>query len=62
MKSKSLTPFDKFTRAVDGLMRVPHSEIRKALEQEKREKAGKKRAKNRPASSSVSVRADGGSD
>lgn len=41
------TPFQKFTHAVDALMRVPHSEIKKALEQEKCEKAAKKLAKQR---------------
>jgi hypothetical protein len=48
---KSLTPFENFTRAVDDLMRVPHSEIKKALEKEKRDKARKKRVKRQPASS-----------
>ena len=51
MKSKPLTPFENFTKAMDGLMRVPHSAIKKALDKEKREKAEKKRVKNRPASS-----------
>jgi len=36
-------------------MRVPHSEIKKALDQEKREKQRKKRAKNQPAASSDRV-------
>jgi hypothetical protein len=39
------TPFQKFTHAVDALMRVPHAEIKKALDQEKREKAEKRLAK-----------------
>jgi hypothetical protein len=56
MKSKptsagTLSPFENFTRAMDGLMRVPHSEIKKALEREKRTKERKKRAKKRPAES-----------
>ena len=55
MKSKPLTPFDNFTCAMDGLMRVPHSEIKKALEKEKREKVAKKRAKKRPAHSQPSI-------
>ena len=50
MTSKPLSPFENFTHAMDGLMRVPHSEIKKALDQERREKAQKKRAKKRPAS------------
>jgi hypothetical protein len=55
MKSvKPLSPFDNFTRAMDGLMRVPHSAIKKALDKEKRDKAVKKRAKSRPASSVAS--------
>src|ERR1700730_8029339 len=50
MKSKpktagALSPFANFTRAMDGLMAVPHSAIKKALDKEKREKANKKRAK-----------------
>jgi hypothetical protein len=45
------TPFEKFTRAVDALMRVPHSEIQKALEQEKREKAERKLAKQQQRAS-----------
>jgi hypothetical protein len=56
----SLSPFENFTRAMDGLMRVPHSAIKKALDKEKRERAEKKRAKNQPAS--VSDRVDGGED
>jgi len=56
-KSKiSISPFDNFTKAMDGLMRVPHSEIKAALDKEKREKARKKRAKNQPAPSAASDR------
>jgi hypothetical protein len=50
-KTGTLSPFANFTKAMDGLMKVPHSEIKKALDREKREKATKKRIKNRPASS-----------
>jgi hypothetical protein len=57
MSSKPQTPFEKFTEAMDGLMRVPHSEIKKALDKEKREKERKKRVKKRPARSSASARA-----
>jgi hypothetical protein len=49
MKAKTQTPFEKFTRAMDGLMAVPHSEIKKALDCEKRQKERKKRAKNQSA-------------
>jgi hypothetical protein len=56
MKSNSksadtLSPFENFTRAMDGLMRVPHSEIKKALDKERRAKERKKRAKKQPAAS-----------
>ncbi len=63
MMPKSRTPFENFNEAVESLMRVPHSEIKKALEKEKREKAAKKRAKKRPAhSSSVSDHASNAAD
>jgi hypothetical protein len=55
VKTKPLSPFENFTKAMDGLMRVPHSTIKKALDQEKREKARKKRAKNQPAPSEASA-------
>lgn len=60
MNSKPLTPFENFTRAMDGLMRVPHSAIKKALEKEKRAKERKKQAKKQPAS--TSDRVDDGED
>jgi hypothetical protein len=60
-KPRTLTPFENFTQAMNGLMRVPHSEIKKALDKEKRDKARKKRAKNQPTAS-VSDRASGGND
>jgi hypothetical protein len=56
MKSKPLTPFENFTRAMDGLMRVPHSAIKKALEREKRENAGKPKRGPKPKSASASDR------
>jgi hypothetical protein len=59
-KPRTLTPFENFTQAMNGLMRVPHSAIKKALDKEKREKERKKRAKNQPAS--VSDHASGDSD
>jgi hypothetical protein len=54
MKSKPISPFENFTQAMDSLMRVPHSEIKKALDREKREKTRKKRAKIKPASGRAS--------
>ena len=54
VKPKPQTPFENFTRAVESLMRVPHSEIKKALDKEKREKEQKKRAKITPASDHAS--------
>jgi hypothetical protein len=56
--NQELSPFQNFTKAVDGLMDVPHSEINKALDQEKREKERKKRAKNQPASDRASSDVD----
>jgi hypothetical protein len=49
------TPFQRFTEAVDGLMRVPHSEIKRALEQEKRANAGKLKRGPKPKNPSASV-------
>jgi len=59
MKSKSLSPFENFTRAIDGLMRVPHSKIKAAMEQEKRARsnAGKSKRGPKPKHSSASDRA-----
>jgi hypothetical protein len=45
------TPFQKFTEAMDGLMRVPHSEIKKAMEREKQANAGKPKRGPKPHSS-----------
>ena len=60
MKSKPKTadtPFVRFTRAMDGLMRVPHSEIKKALAEEKLANAGKPKRGPKPKHSSASDRA-----
>jgi hypothetical protein len=57
MKSKPLSPFANFTHAVDALMRVPHSEIKKALAEEKRANAGKVKRGPKPKHSSASDRA-----
>lgn len=40
MKSKE---FEKFDRAMEELLKVPHSEIKKKLDAEKAEKAKKKK-------------------
>jgi len=50
VKPKTQTPFERFTQAMDGLMTVPHSELKKALDREKRDKQRKKRTKTSPAS------------
>ena len=47
-ESNTQTPFQRFTQAVDGLMRVPHSEIKKELEREKRENTGKPKRGPKP--------------
>jgi hypothetical protein len=55
VKPKALSAFENFTRAVDSLMRVPHSEIKQALEQEKRANAGKSKRGPKPKYSSSSA-------
>ena len=55
VKPKQETPFQKFTRAMDGLVRVPHSEIKAALDREKRENAGKPKRGPKPKHSRPSV-------
>jgi hypothetical protein len=62
MKSKRLSPFENFTRAMDGLMRVPHSAIKKALDKEKRENAGKPKRGPKPKHSSASDRVSNDGD
>ena len=54
VKTKQETPFERFTKAMDGLMSVPHSEIKKVLDREKRQRERKKRAKSPPALDRVS--------
>ncbi len=46
----AISPFDKFTKVMDGLMTVPHSELKRALDREKKHKARKKRARTSRAS------------
>ncbi|MFZ0279403.1 MAG: hypothetical protein WA254_10265 [Candidatus Sulfotelmatobacter sp.] len=62
MKSKPLTPFENFTQAMDGLMRVPHSEIKRALAREKRANTGKPKRGPKPKHSSASGRVSGDGD
>ena len=50
MKSNPKTPFQQFTRAMDALMQVPHSELKEILDREKQQRERKKRAKTSPAS------------
>jgi hypothetical protein len=57
-----LSPFENFTKAMDGLMRVPHSEIKKALALEKRANAGKPKRGPKPKHSSVSDRVSNDGD
>ncbi len=53
VKSNPKTPFQKFTRTMDALMSVPHSELKQKLDEEKR---GRKRKRTKRAS----VRASNG--
>jgi len=50
MKSKSSTEFQKFDQVMSGLLAVPYKELQQKIEQEKKRKAQKKRAKTSPAS------------
>ena len=45
-----VSPFDKFTEVMDGLMSVPHSGLKRLLDREKKQKARKKRARTSRAS------------
>jgi hypothetical protein len=60
--SDTLSPFENFTKAMDGLMRVPHSAIKKALDEEKRENAGKSKRGPKPKHSSASDRVSSDGD
>lgn len=62
VKTKPLSPFQNFTKAVDALLRVPHAEIKKSLEEEKRANAGKPKRGPKPKHSSASDRASGSED
>jgi len=45
-----ISPFEKFTKVMDGLMSVPHSDLKRALDREKKQKARKKRSRTSRAS------------
>jgi len=45
-----ISPFDKFTKVMDDLMTVQHSELKRQLDREKKQKARKKRARASRAS------------
>jgi hypothetical protein len=45
MKRKESAEFENFDRAMEQLLRVPHSEIKKKLDAEKEEKRKRKAAK-----------------
>jgi hypothetical protein len=49
VKTKTQTPFENFTKAMDHLMTVPHSELKRVLDREKNQKE-KERAKASPTS------------
>ena len=51
---KASSEFEKFDRAMRELIKVPHSEIKRRMDAEKRAKARKKRAKQQPASARAS--------
>ena len=48
---KHKTEFAEFDRVMDGLLAVPYSELQKKLEEEKQEKAKKRKRPTLPASS-----------
>ncbi len=52
MKAKRSAEFEKFDRAMTGLMAVPYSELQEKLKEEKRAKA--KHKKKRPTSTASS--------
>ncbi len=51
VKSNRKTPFQQFTRMMDALMSVPHSELKQKLDEEKR---GRKRKRAKRASARAS--------
>jgi hypothetical protein len=62
MKSKEVTPFQNFTNAMDSLMRVPNSEMKKALAEQKQANAGKAKRGPKPKHSLASDRVSGNED
>lgn len=57
MKSKQPDEFEKFNKVMDKLLSVTHSELQRKLEEEKLEKAERKK---KPAISSPASRASAG--
>jgi hypothetical protein len=50
--------FEKFDNAMEQLLKVPHSEIKKKLDAEKAEKAKKRKAKKSSAASQEKLASD----
>jgi hypothetical protein len=59
---KAETPFSKFTHAMDRLVTVSHDELKRRLEEDKRNKARKKRAMTSPASRASGGKRSSGKD
>ena len=57
MKAKSSDEFERFDKAMSGLLAVPYSELQKKLEQEKRDKGRDNRKKKKRPISTASSRA-----
>ncbi len=55
MKPQRSPEFERVTRVMDALMSVPHAELKAILDEEKKLKAAKKRAKISPASARALV-------
>lgn len=51
MNKKSSSEFENFDRTMHDLMKVPHDEIKAALDAEKAEKQKKKRKAKKPSAS-----------
>ena len=47
---KITTDSDRFDKVMDGLLAVPYKELQQKLDEEKKTKAARKRAKTSPAS------------
>jgi hypothetical protein len=47
MKTRTMSEYDNFSRTMRELIKVPHSEIKAKLEEEKKDKAEKKQKKTK---------------